>query len=451
MCARRSGRVMQGTVWAGLMCTATMDKLGKKVYKTPHLIYKYKGSVDVPPLEMVDDILTISKCGTTSQAMNTTVNAFIESKKLELNPKKCAQIHIGKKCGLCPELKVHGSIVKKVEQEKYLGDIIHQNGKSNATIVERVSKGNGILTNIRAIIKDIPLGNRRVQIGLELRNAWFINGLLYNSEVWPQLSKKNTDDLCKLDQQLLREILGAHSKVPVEMLYLETATLQIPQIITLRRLMYLQTLVKRSDEELTSRVFTAMKSDPKPGDWCEMVQKDFENINLHINEIHIKQMDKSEWKKLINEKVRTMQFETLKRMQQEHTKVKHIEYAHFNSPQEYLQGNSFNNEECSLMFNLRCRTVEGIKGNFQGMFGGDQKCELCLMSIDTQEHVMQCPVLEDHIRWDHTIQYDYVYGNKEQQKLVVSIFSTLLAAREELLEKRRPTGALNTGPNIILL
>ena len=215
--------------------------------------------------------------------------------------------------------------------------------------------------------------------------------------------------------------------------------------------MYLQTLVKRSDEELTSRVFTAMKSDPKPGDWCEMVQKDFENINLHINEIHIKQMDKSEWKKLINEKVRTMQFETLKRMQQEHTKVKHIEYAHFNSPQEYLQGNSFNNEECSLMFNLRCRTVEGIKGNFQGMFGGDQKCELCLMSIDTQEHVMQCPVLEDHIRWDHTIQYDYVYGNKEQQKLVVSIFSTLLAAREELLEKRRPTGALNTGPNIILL
>ena len=85
------------------------------------------------------------------------------------------------------------------------------------------------------------------------------------------------------------------------------------------------------------------------------------------------------------------------------------------------------------------------------MFGGDQKCELCLMSIDTQEHVMQCPVLEDHIRWDHTIQYDYVYGNKEQQKLVVSIFSTLLAAREELLEKRRPTGALNTGPNIILL
>ena len=31
--------VMQGTVWAGLMCTCTMDKLGKKAYNDPTLLY----------------------------------------------------------------------------------------------------------------------------------------------------------------------------------------------------------------------------------------------------------------------------------------------------------------------------------------------------------------------------------------------------------------------------
>ena len=51
--------------------------------------------------------------------------------------------------------------IKTVEHEKYLGDIIHKNGKSHATIVERISKGYGIVANIRALLTDIPLGNKR--------------------------------------------------------------------------------------------------------------------------------------------------------------------------------------------------------------------------------------------------------------------------------------------------
>ena len=39
---------MQGAVWAGLMCTTSMDKLGKEVYNDPTLVYKYRGNVDVP-------------------------------------------------------------------------------------------------------------------------------------------------------------------------------------------------------------------------------------------------------------------------------------------------------------------------------------------------------------------------------------------------------------------
>ena len=90
-------KVMQGTVWAGLMCTTTMDKLCKVFYEDPNLMYKFRGSVPVPPLEMVDDIATISKCGTTSVTTNSVVNTFMEQKKLKLNHEKCGKIHIGKK------------------------------------------------------------------------------------------------------------------------------------------------------------------------------------------------------------------------------------------------------------------------------------------------------------------------------------------------------------------
>ena len=54
-----SNIIMQGTVNSVLFCTSSMDKLAKMVYEDKSLLYKYKGVAEVPPLEMVDDILTI--------------------------------------------------------------------------------------------------------------------------------------------------------------------------------------------------------------------------------------------------------------------------------------------------------------------------------------------------------------------------------------------------------
>ena len=95
--------IMQGTVTGGLCCTTTTDKLAKLAYSDPKLLYKYKGAVDVPPLLMIDDILTISECGTAAVAMNATVNTFVETKKLKLKQSKCAAVHVGRKARNCPE------------------------------------------------------------------------------------------------------------------------------------------------------------------------------------------------------------------------------------------------------------------------------------------------------------------------------------------------------------
>ena len=70
---------MQGTVWAGLMCTNTMDNLCKIISNNEDLLYKYRGLVSVPPLEMVDDIVTAAKCGEQSTKLNLAVNTFIEN------------------------------------------------------------------------------------------------------------------------------------------------------------------------------------------------------------------------------------------------------------------------------------------------------------------------------------------------------------------------------------
>ena len=141
--------------------------------------------VAVPPLEMIDDIITAVECGPKSVKLNAMVNAFIESKKLALSVEKCAKVHLGNKSSTntCPEHKVHSESMKNSDKEKYLGDFISKSANSKETIKSRNIRGNAVLSELRAILRDIPLGKRRTQVGLILRQAWFLNGCLFNSEV----------------------------------------------------------------------------------------------------------------------------------------------------------------------------------------------------------------------------------------------------------------------------
>ena len=83
---------MQGTVWGGLKCTTTMDGLPKLILQDSQAIYKYRGLVSIPPLEMVDDMITAVECRSKTVKLNAAVNAFIKSKKLFLNTSKHSKI-----------------------------------------------------------------------------------------------------------------------------------------------------------------------------------------------------------------------------------------------------------------------------------------------------------------------------------------------------------------------
>jgi hypothetical protein len=185
----------------------------------------------------VDDILTVSNADKTAE-INAQVNNFMEKKKIQLSIKKCVRIHIGKDHRDCPDVKVHEDNMKSGDQEKYLGDIIHQDGSLKATIAQRRSKGNGIVAEILSILDEIPLGSNKVEIGLMLREAMLINGILFNSEAWHGVTKKDIKQLERIDETLLRGIVKAHSKTPTEFLYLEMGVLPLRWVIAQR--MYAQ-------------------------------------------------------------------------------------------------------------------------------------------------------------------------------------------------------------------
>ena len=120
--------IMQGSVPGPIMCSNQMSKLSNKCFKEG-TVYMYMNKVPVGPLDMVDDVATISECGTTSGIeVNVKTDTFIKGKKLEsqVAKGKCQFVHIGK--GKCTgQYYANYKRLEKEDSAKYLADIISDN------------------------------------------------------------------------------------------------------------------------------------------------------------------------------------------------------------------------------------------------------------------------------------------------------------------------------------
>ena len=153
---------------------------------------------------MVDDLLCISTCGINSVLMNSFINSKKSSiKKLQFGVDKCHKIHVGNNRVICPSLKIdkwkkkvaldddsvedifEGShVIQDSNDQKYLGDIISNNGKNDKNIATRVKKGFGIIKQIISILEELFFGKYYFSVAKILRESLFINSILLNSEVW---------------------------------------------------------------------------------------------------------------------------------------------------------------------------------------------------------------------------------------------------------------------------
>ena len=98
----------------------------------------------------------------------------IEMMKLSCGEDKCKQIHVGNTKRGCPVLKVHGENMKKVGQEKYLGDIVSEiitsiNGSNQKNITARKNKRIGSVAQIMTILNSASFGQFYFDMALLLR------------------------------------------------------------------------------------------------------------------------------------------------------------------------------------------------------------------------------------------------------------------------------------------
>ena len=149
----------------------------------------------------------------------------------------------------------------------------------------------------------VSLGHFYFEIALILREAILISKLVFNSEVWYNVSNKQIEKLEQIDEIYLRKILNVAKTTPKVGLYMECGIMPIKFIIKTRRLLYYWHILQRNKEELIARFYEVQKYSPSDGDWVHQIKRDMDEIKLNLKEEEIRSMSHSQFKKIVKQKV----------------------------------------------------------------------------------------------------------------------------------------------------
>ena len=62
-------------------------------------------------------------------------------------------------------------------------------------------------------------------------------------------------------------------------------------------MLYIQTILKRPDEEIIKQIYKCPIENPVPGNWCILLNEYFDKIDVHMTDNQIEMMSEQDYKK----------------------------------------------------------------------------------------------------------------------------------------------------------
>ena len=445
--------VMQGDVLAPLISSLQVDTIGKECLEEEKHLFHYKDLVPIPPLGLVDDLFTISKCGLETEKLNRFINNKTALKRLQFGTSKCVKLHVGRQCNpsLCKDLYVDSwnlevvtdpetgkyfqkesfdgpvKMATKTEQ-KYLGDIISIDGKQTKNVQARKNKALGTITQIIQILETVFFGKYHFEVAMILRSSLLLSSLLLNSEAWVNLSDKDIRSLEQTDEHLLGKILDSESRTSNAFKYLELGIYPIRFEIMKRKIIYLQYILQQDKDSMIYKVFKATLENPLKNDFVRTCQKYLEKLNIKSSFEEIERMSKLTFKKLVKEKTKKAAFIYLIEEKKKQSKITDVKYERLEM-QEYLMEGNKNTKLSKLIFKARGRTL-AIKTHKKWKFD-DNICVGCEDKMETENEFLTCRGLGDV----ENVSYEMVFGESVEDMIkLAKVIRQRLKAREKILD-----------------
>ena len=308
---------------------------------------------------------------------------------------KCHKIHVGSGNPVCPELHVHGTPMKQVSEDAYLGDLIRNDGKNTSSLKNRVSRGVGSISQIMNVLERVSFGRYYFQIALSFREAIFLNSILTNIEVWYGLKNHEVEELERLDRMLLCKILALPQTTPAEALFLETGSINIGTMVKMRRINYLQHLLQSDENKMLSKFFQTQLAFPVKDDWSEQVRLDLSDFGIREDLQWIKTTSQYKFRKLVKKCGREYALGEFKDQKRKHSKLEHLEYDEL-KVQGYLKNQDVSVTQAQILLKFRTR-MANYSNNYKGS-NSDQKCTLCQNHGDNQHDIYICDFNQKNVK-----------------------------------------------------
>ena len=151
-------------------------------------------------------------------------------------------------------------------------------------------------------------------------------------------------------------------------------------------------------------------------------------------------MSQYQFKKLVRRRVESLAISSLEAQKKQKSIKLSIEKF---EPQKYILSKNLSISEVQTLFKLRSSMID-VKQNFKSSYKDDMWCRLCLLNSETQQHLLDCPIIRDKlkgvVRFEN-LNLEMMYQSTESQELIAKSYTIILNTRKDILSLPRGTSS----------
>ena len=376
--------VKQGTVLGPCMCSSST---GEYCGRNPGVCV---GTTVISSLLYVDDVIDLSS--TIEDFLTSHQNAILFSKikKLTMSWTKCYWMAMNRKPkdGRIPALKIDDeNIVKAAEEIVYLGDVFNMLGNNDGLIADRIKRGTKAMITIMSLMAETEVGIHHVPIMLLLYRSLFLSTMLFNSQTWSNLRKKDINSLRTLQLKFLKRILGVGSSTANAFTYLELGVLPIDYEIEKRQLMFLHKILQLDHTDPVFKLFGEQRRFSEAGEknWWTGVKQSLIKHDLPSDFDIIRSMSRDAFSNVVKNAITKTALNNLQAECSGLKKTANLKYSTLKL-QDYLS--VLYPSEAKLIFKWRSETLD-IKSHLTYKYD-DLNCRGCTVETEEPSHILNC-------------------------------------------------------------
>ena len=370
--------VRQGTIWGPTLCSITTDKINEMGEKQ---VTRY-GNTKIEPMIFVDDICAVGE-EEDMGVVGRNCTRLEDQKKMTFNNEKSNYQMIGKgkakkKKELTVPMTVKKGVIERTETYKYLGEVINEKGTNDDTIKKKERKAKSVTLAIQKLSH--KAGFMRNSVAEKLIKTTLLPILTYGTETWPKMSKREEQEMEKIQKDALYQIYGMKRSTPYEAFLSEIGVLTINNQIKIKKLMLFFDLKHSDDSRIAKQILLEQERKESESSWWGQIQEitnEFEIEGRNVND-----QTRSEWKREVTKRISERMNEQMK----ECTKTK-SRFLKTWGRKGYIT--KLRVDEAKRVLETRLNMLP-IAENFKGTNDiTTTRCEKCNEKLTT-EHIFEC-------------------------------------------------------------